>query len=209
MMRAARFAAQLGFDVAPRCVAAMTAMAARIEIVAAERVRRSSRRSCSRRDPRRGLELLVDTGLADHVLPELPALQARDRRAPPAQGRLRAHPDGARAGRRARGRSRRPGARARPAAAPRRAAARHRQAGDPPVRAGRRRELPPPRARRAPSWRRAGSRRCGSTATPSSRSPGWSSCTCASTGTATPTGPTRRSAATSPTPARCSSGCTS
>jgi poly(A) polymerase len=39
MMRAARFAAQLGFDVAPEALAAMTAMAERIGIVAAERVR--------------------------------------------------------------------------------------------------------------------------------------------------------------------------
>ena len=39
MMRAARFAAQLGFTVAPEVVAAMTAMAERIDIVSAERVR--------------------------------------------------------------------------------------------------------------------------------------------------------------------------
>ena len=39
MMRAARFAAQLGFAVAPDALAAMTAMADRIAIVSAERVR--------------------------------------------------------------------------------------------------------------------------------------------------------------------------
>ena len=39
MLRAARFAAQLGFDVDPAVVAAMTDMADRIEIVSAERVR--------------------------------------------------------------------------------------------------------------------------------------------------------------------------
>ncbi len=75
MMRAARFAAQLGFDVAPEVVAAMTAMAPRIEIVAAERVKAELEKIMLAPDPRRGLTLLVDTGLADHVLPELPALK--------------------------------------------------------------------------------------------------------------------------------------
>jgi putative nucleotidyltransferase with HDIG domain len=40
-------------------------------------------------------------------------------------------------------------------------------------------------------------------------SPSWSSCTCASTATARASGPTRRCAATSATPGRCSTGCTS
>ncbi|MBS44523.1 MAG: CCA tRNA nucleotidyltransferase [Nocardioides sp.] len=75
MMRAARFAAQLGFDVAPEVVAAMTAMADRIEIVSAERVRDELVKLVCARYPRRGLTLLVDTGIADRVLPELPALR--------------------------------------------------------------------------------------------------------------------------------------
>jgi poly(A) polymerase len=75
MMRAARFAAQLGFDVAPDVVAAMTAMAGRIAIVAAERVKVEFEKTLLAPYPRRGLELIVDTGLADHVLPELPALR--------------------------------------------------------------------------------------------------------------------------------------
>ena len=74
MMRAARFAAQLGFTVAPEVVAAMTAMADRIEIVSAERVRDELVKLVLAPHPRRGLALLVETGLADHVLPELPAL---------------------------------------------------------------------------------------------------------------------------------------
>jgi poly(A) polymerase len=74
MMRAARFAAQLGFVVAPEVVAAMTAMAGRIEIISAERVRDELVKLVCAPHPRRGLELLVETGLADHVLPELPAL---------------------------------------------------------------------------------------------------------------------------------------
>ncbi|WQQ22366.1 CCA tRNA nucleotidyltransferase [Nocardioides renjunii] len=74
MMRAARFAAQLGFSVAPDVVAAMTAMAGRIEIISAERVRDELVKLVCAPHPRLGLTLLVDTGLAAHVLPELPAL---------------------------------------------------------------------------------------------------------------------------------------
>jgi len=74
MMRAARFAAQLGFDVAPEVVAAMTAMADRIEIISAERVRDELVKLICAPYPRRGLTLLVDTGLADRVLPELSRL---------------------------------------------------------------------------------------------------------------------------------------
>ena len=75
MLRAARFAAQLGFSVAPEVVAAMTAMAGRLEIVSVERVADELSKLLLGRFPRQGLELLVDTGLADQVLPELPALR--------------------------------------------------------------------------------------------------------------------------------------
>ncbi len=75
MMRAARFAAQLDFEVAPEVVEAMTAMADRIEIVSAERVRDELNKLILSEHPRKGLALLVDTGLADRVLPELPALR--------------------------------------------------------------------------------------------------------------------------------------
>lgn len=74
MMRAARFAAQLGFEVDESVVAAMTAMAERIEIISAERVRDELVKLVMGAYPRRGLTLLVDTGLAELVLPELPAL---------------------------------------------------------------------------------------------------------------------------------------
>jgi poly(A) polymerase len=74
MMRAARFAAQLGFEVDPPVVAAMTAMAGRIEIISAERVREELVKLVLAAYPRLGLTLLVDTGLAALVLPELPAL---------------------------------------------------------------------------------------------------------------------------------------
>ncbi|QWF24931.1 CCA tRNA nucleotidyltransferase [Nocardioides sp. LMS-CY] len=74
MMRAARFAAQLGFTVDPAVVEAMRAMANRIEIISAERVRDELVKLVCAPYPRLGLTLLVDTGLAALVLPELPAL---------------------------------------------------------------------------------------------------------------------------------------
>ncbi len=75
MMRAARFAAQLGFAPAPEVVQAMTDMADRISIISAERVRDELSRLLLCDQPRPGLDLLVTTGLADRVLPELPALR--------------------------------------------------------------------------------------------------------------------------------------
>ena len=101
-----------------RCVAAMTAMADRIDDRVAPSGSATSWPSwCCAPDPRAGLALLVDTGLADARAARAAALRAGDRRAPPAQGRLRAHADRARAGDR-RWRSRDgPGPRA--AAAPR------------------------------------------------------------------------------------------
>jgi poly(A) polymerase len=75
MMRLARFTAQLGFTPDADAVAAATAMADRISIVSAERVRDELSKLLLARDPVRGLELLVDIGLADHVLPELPQLR--------------------------------------------------------------------------------------------------------------------------------------
>ncbi|WP_316739375.1 CCA tRNA nucleotidyltransferase [Streptomyces sp. MK7] len=75
MMRAARFAAQLDFDVAPEVVTAMKEMSGRIEIISAERVRDELNKLILSTHPRKGLSLLVDTGIADRVLPELPALR--------------------------------------------------------------------------------------------------------------------------------------
>jgi len=74
MMRAARFASSLGFAVAPEVVAAMTAMCGRLAIVSAERVRDELVKLVLGDHPRAGLALMVDTGLAVLVLPELPAL---------------------------------------------------------------------------------------------------------------------------------------
>jgi poly(A) polymerase len=75
MMRAARFAAQLGFDVAPEVRAAMTAQAETLSMISAERIRDELVKLVLSPRPRIGLTLLVDTGLADVFLPELPALR--------------------------------------------------------------------------------------------------------------------------------------
>ncbi|MGW1883485.1 CCA tRNA nucleotidyltransferase [Streptomyces sp. NPDC001970] len=75
MLRAARFAAQLDFEVAPEVVTAMEEMADRIEIVSAERIRDEFNKLILSAHPRKGLALLVDTGLAEHFIAELPALR--------------------------------------------------------------------------------------------------------------------------------------
>jgi len=75
MMRAARFASQLGFEVDAATVAAMHEMRERLQIVSAERVRDELTKIVMSPDPRRGLTLLVDTGLSEYVLPELPMLR--------------------------------------------------------------------------------------------------------------------------------------
>jgi poly(A) polymerase len=78
MMRAARFAAQLGFAVQEDVVVAMTEMAERLSIVSAERIRGELMKLVLSPDPRRGLTLMVDTGLAEYVLPELPLLRLEE-----------------------------------------------------------------------------------------------------------------------------------
>jgi poly(A) polymerase len=75
MMRAARFASQLNFEVVPQVRTAMSEMAERITIISAERVQGELTRLLLTDNPIPGLTLLVNTGLADYVLPELPALK--------------------------------------------------------------------------------------------------------------------------------------
>jgi len=75
MLRAARFASSLGFRVDDDVVAAMTALRDRLAIISVERVQDELTKLLCGAHPRAGLELLVDTGLAEHVLPELPALR--------------------------------------------------------------------------------------------------------------------------------------
>ena len=75
MLRAARFASTLDFAVDDSVVVAMTDLASRLTIVSAERIRDELTKLVLSPDPRRGLTLLVDTGLAEVFLPELPALR--------------------------------------------------------------------------------------------------------------------------------------
>ncbi len=75
ILRAARFAAQLAFDVDEPVMRAMADMADRIRIVSVERIQGELSKLIVAAQPRRGLELLVETGVADHVLPELPRLR--------------------------------------------------------------------------------------------------------------------------------------
>jgi poly(A) polymerase len=75
MMRGARFASQLGFDIEPATFKAMTEMTERLRIVSAERVNVEITKLMLGNHPRKGLTALVDSGLAEVVLPELPALR--------------------------------------------------------------------------------------------------------------------------------------
>jgi poly(A) polymerase len=75
MLRAARFAAQLGFSVDPSVAEAMGALRESLSIVSPERIRGELVRLLQCDDPDPGLRLLVDTGLAEQFLPELPSLR--------------------------------------------------------------------------------------------------------------------------------------
>lgn len=75
MLRAARFSAQLGFHVEDATREAMTTLAAEIDRISAERVRDELSKLLLTDSPRGGIRLLVESGLAERVLPEVPALQ--------------------------------------------------------------------------------------------------------------------------------------
>ncbi len=75
MMRAARFASQLEFEIDLEVVEAMKELAPRISIISAERVRDEFTKILMSDNPRKGLTILVDTGLADLTLPEIPKLR--------------------------------------------------------------------------------------------------------------------------------------
>ena len=75
MMRAARFTAQLGFRLDDAAAAAATGLAESIAIVSRERVSDELRKLMLAARPAEGIRVLVDTGVADRVLPEIPALR--------------------------------------------------------------------------------------------------------------------------------------
>lgn len=75
MMRAARFTSQLGFTVDDSVRHAMVALADRMAIISVERVSDELTKLLKTDAPRAGIELLVETGIAELVLPEIPALR--------------------------------------------------------------------------------------------------------------------------------------
>jgi poly(A) polymerase len=74
MMRAARFTSQLGFTVSDEVRAAMESRASTLEIVSIERVNDELSKLLKTDDPVPGVRLLVDTGIAELILPEVPAM---------------------------------------------------------------------------------------------------------------------------------------
>jgi poly(A) polymerase len=75
MMRAARFMSALQLQPVPELVEAVRAMHERLTIISAERVRNELDRLLVTDHPSLGLWFLVDTGLAEHFFPELPAMK--------------------------------------------------------------------------------------------------------------------------------------
>lgn len=73
LLRAVRFAAQLGFEIEPATFAAIQTFAPIIKTISAERVRDELRKLFAPPHAARGLELLHTSGLLEHVLPELAA----------------------------------------------------------------------------------------------------------------------------------------
>ncbi|MHA6620362.1 CCA tRNA nucleotidyltransferase [Pseudonocardia sp. DLS-67] len=75
MLRAARFVSQLGLTPADRVVVAMTEMAGELARITRERVQAELTKLVLGTHPRRAIELLVDTGLCERVVPEIPAMR--------------------------------------------------------------------------------------------------------------------------------------
>lgn len=76
MLRAARFSAQLGFEVADETRLAMTEYAPRLSIISAERIRDEFVKLLATNDPIPGIRLLVESGLMHEFLPEFSDLVA-------------------------------------------------------------------------------------------------------------------------------------
>lgn len=74
MLRAARFVSQLELRIADRVRAAMKEMSGEINRITAERVQVELDKLMAGANPVAGIEVLVETGLAEHILPEIPAL---------------------------------------------------------------------------------------------------------------------------------------
>ena len=75
MLRAARFMSKLDLKPQADLVEAMKTLAERLKIVSMERINDEFNKLLLTDKPRPGIELLVETGVAEHFLPELPALK--------------------------------------------------------------------------------------------------------------------------------------
>jgi len=75
MMRAARFMSQLNFEIDPSVLVAIKSIATRLEIISFERIRDEFIKILMSQSPRIGITVLVETGLADYFLPEVPKLK--------------------------------------------------------------------------------------------------------------------------------------
>ncbi len=75
MLRAARFVSQLGFAVAPRVRTAIEEMAPQLARISAERVAAELDKLLLGADPVAGIDLLVQTGMGEVVLPEVGGMQ--------------------------------------------------------------------------------------------------------------------------------------
>ncbi len=75
MLRAARFTSQLGFTIAPRVRAGIEQMASQLGRITAERVAAELDKLVLGEDPVAGVEVMVDTGVGDVVLPEIGAMR--------------------------------------------------------------------------------------------------------------------------------------
>ncbi|CAN5503288.1 HD domain-containing protein [soil metagenome] len=74
MLRAARFSAQLRFEIVPEALEAMRDRASRIEIVSTERITDELQKMIATRRPSVGFATLFETGVLEHFFPELAAL---------------------------------------------------------------------------------------------------------------------------------------
>lgn len=75
MLRACRFTSQLGFAVSERVLDAMTRMNDEINRITAERVQAELNKMIAGQDPAAGIDLMVETGLAAHIMPEIPDMK--------------------------------------------------------------------------------------------------------------------------------------
>jgi poly(A) polymerase len=73
LLRAVRFAAQLDFEIEPKTFSAVKSLAAKIKLISAERIRDEMLKLFRPPHAARGLVLLRDSGLLEHILPELAA----------------------------------------------------------------------------------------------------------------------------------------